>query len=457
MKPSKISRRSTLRALGTAALALPFFEMISSRRADAGAGVAKRVIFFYFPDGVPATSQNGEPSLFHATGSQGSFSLPAVLAPLAPFKDDCVFLNGLSMGPTDAGSHPGGAKKLLTAVDGGQGQSIDQVLAKSVGSDAPWQHLYLGCGANANNASGDKHISYASPGQSIAPNDDPLDAFNLLFGSPTPPMGGTGGGGPMVDPVKVSVVDGILDDMSRMQARLGNVEKSKLALHLEALREVEKRIKGMGTTTPPPSASCTMPSLDTSGFAPSELYSPSKFPAVLRAQMDLMIEAMACGLTRVGTIQASQHTSDLVMSQFPNTPMYDPSFDMRSHQASHYGASHDFTKREFKAFVQQCTWWVSQFAYLIQELAARPEGNGTMLDNSLVLLCTEVCDGNTHNHDDMPMILAGRGGGRVSTGRLLDYGGYRHGGLFTSIAQAMGSGMQTFGDVGAGALPGLVS
>ena len=453
MRQPKMSRRSTLRTLGAAALALPFFEMLSSRRALAGAGIAKRVIFFYFPDGVPAVSQNGEPSLFHATGSEHAFSLPEVLAPLAPYQNDCVFLNGLSMGATDAGSHPGGAKKLLTATDGGEGVSIDQVLAKSVGSDAPWQHLYLGCGANSNNASGDKHITYASPGQSIAPNDDPMGAFALLFGStPTPT---TGGSGPMVDAHKVSVIDGILDDMKRLQARVGNAEKSKLDLHLEALREVEKRIKG-GTPLPP-SASCDTPTLDTTGFGPSDLDTASKFPAVLRAQIDLMVEAMACGLTRVGTIQASQHTSDLVMSQFPNTPMYDATFDMRSHQASHYGAAHDATKREFKAFTQQCTWWVSQFAYLIGELAARPEGDATMLDNSLVLLCSEVCDGNTHNHDNMPLILAGRGGGKVSTGRLLDYGGYRHGGLFASIAQAMGSNMQTFGDAGAGALPGLVT
>ncbi len=454
MRRSNISRRSALRTMGAAALTLPFFEMLSSRRALGAGGVAKRVLFFYFPDGVPAVSQNGEPSLFHATGSEHAFSLPEVLAPLAPFKDDCVFMNGLSMGPTDAGSHPGGAKKLLTAVDGGEGVSIDQVLAKSVGASAPWQHLYLGCGANAGNASGDKHISYASPGQSISPNDDPMNAFDLLFGSMNPPAQGGGGSAPMVDPLKVSVIDGILDDMQRLQGRLGTVEKSKLDLHLEALREVEKRIKG-GATPTTPTASCTTPTLD-GGFAASELYAPDKFPVVLRAQMDLMIEAMACGLTQVGTIQASQHTSDLVMSQFPGTPMYDPTFDMRSHQASHYGAAHDPTKREFKAFVQQCTWWVSQFAYLVQELAARPEGEGTMLDNSLVLLCTEVCDGNTHNHDDMPFILAGRGGGRVSTGRLLDFGGARHGGLFASIAQAMGSNVQTFGDAGAGPLPGLL-
>jgi hypothetical protein len=145
------------------------------------------------------------------------------------------------------------------------------------------------------------------------------------------------------------------------------------------------------------------------------------------------------------------------MSKFPNTPMFDPSFDMRSHQASHYGASHDPTKKEFSAFVKQCKWWVSQFAYLLGELASRPEGDGTMLDHSMVLLCSEVCDGNTHFHDDMPFVLAGGAGGRIPTGRLLNTGGRRHADLFIAMAQAMGLDLQSFGDANGGALPGLLA
>jgi hypothetical protein len=137
--------------------------------------------------------------------------------------------------------------------------------------------------------------------------------------------------------------------------------------------------------------------------------------------------------------------------------MYDPLFDMRSHQASHYGASHDLAKREYLAYVRQATWWTEQFAYLLAQLAARPEGDGTMLDYSLVLACTEVCDGNTHGHDDMPFILAGGGGGKIRTGRLLDVGYRRHGDLFVAIANAMGDPLTGFGDASSGALPGLLA
>ncbi len=444
----RISRRNMLAGMGAAGLALPFYQLLKPAESKAAGGIAKRVIFFYFPDGVPGISQNGETSLWHCTGSGSNFSLSEVLQPLSAFKDDCVFINGLSMGGTDSGSHPGGAKKLLTAVDGGYGESIDQFLARTAGANAPFRHLYLGAMANQNNASGDKHISYPSAGQSITPEDNPRKAFDLLFGGASGPAPGG-----MPDPIKVSIIDGMLGDLQALQSSLGTTEKQKLDMHLESLREVEKRIKGEGIM---PVVSCDNPAVDTSGFSDQELYDPAKFPAILKAQIDLMVLAMACGLTQVGTIQASQHTSELIMSRFPGTEMYNPNFDMRSHQASHYGASHDYNKPEFKAFVQQCKWWVSQFAYLLQQLKNTPDTDGTMLDTSLVLLCTEVCDGNTHLHDDMPFVLAGRAGGAISTGRLLSYGYERHGKLFVSMAQAMGQNIGSFGDAGSGPLAGLL-
>ncbi len=448
------SRRSILRLLGGAGLALPLAHLIGSQSSRADGAVAKRAIFFTFPDGVVGPSQNGDPSKWHATGNGSSFTLGQLQQPLAPFKDRCVFLNGLTMGPADSGSHPGGAKKLLTATDGGMGRSIDRVLADTVGADAPFKHVYLGAHATANDASGDKYVSYVAPGQSVAPQDDPRAAFATLFGDalPTP----RDPGAPIEpDPRKVSVIDGVLGDMNELRAQLGEVEKSKLDLHLEALREVEKRIKNPGLTgTNDPS--CAEPSVDATGITDGTLHDPTYFPEVLRAQIDVMVLAMACGLTRVGVIQGSQHTSELLMSRFPNTPMFDPSFDMRSHQASHYGAAHDPSKREYAAFVQHTTWWVSQLAYLLSELASRPEGDGTMLDHSLVFFGTEVCDGNTHLHDDMPFVLAGGGSGRIATGRVLNTGGRRHADLYIAMAQAMGHSMGSFGDASGGALPGLL-
>jgi hypothetical protein len=248
------------------------------------------------------------------------------------------------------------------------------------------------------------------------------------------------------------VIDAALSDMNDMRARLGDVEKTKLDLHLEALRDVERRIKGLGAEALP---ACNQSLGSVSGVDATRLYDPGHFPEVLRAQLDLAVQAMACGLTKVAVVQASQHTSELIMSRFPGTPIYKPGFDMRSHQASHYGVSSD---PKFDEYVKQRTWFATAFAHVLEQLAARPEGSGTMLDHSLVLLCSEISDGNTHSHDDMPFVLAGGGGGTIRTGRLLDYGGRRHSDLLGSIAHAMGeTSIQTYGQGGMGLLPGLLA
>ncbi|MFT6396567.1 MAG: hypothetical protein ACJAYU_001310 [Bradymonadia bacterium] len=137
--------------------------------------------------------------------------------------------------------------------------------------------------------------------------------------------------------------------------------------------------------------------------------------------------------------------------------MFDAGYDMRSHQASHYGASHDRGHREFADYVDQRGWWVQQFRYLLEQLEARPEGDGTMLDHSTILLCSEVCDGNTHLHDNMPFVVAGRAGGAISTGRLLQYESMRHSNLLVGLGRSMGADLNNFGQESFGPLPGLLS
>jgi hypothetical protein len=249
-----------------------------------------------------------------------------------------------------------------------------------------------------------------------------------------------------------SVLDTDLADLTELQARLGAVEKSKLDLHLEALRDLEKRLAGGGAVG---GAACSTVAPGSIGMIDgSTLYDAGHFPQILRAQIDVMVQAMACGLTRVGVIQASQHTSDLIMSRFAEDPaLYTPSFDMRSHQASHYGVSSD---SKFSAYVAQVRWFVAQLAYLLGALQQRPEGDGTMLDYSMVLACSEISDGNTHKHDNMPFLLAGGGGGALRTGRILDVGYRRHGDLYLAMAKAMGADRMSFGDASQGILPGVL-
>lgn len=453
-------RRTFLRGALGAAVASPFASLLRPGRATASGGGARRLIVFYFPDGVAGRSQDGDASLWEARASGGRISLSEQLAPLAGMEERCVFVNGLQMGSADEGSHPGGAKKLLTNVDGGGGTSIDQYLASTVGASAPFRHLYLGAQATVNGASGDKFISYPSPGVTIAPEDDPRAAFRRLFdGTIVAP------GVPGADPAteaelrrQRSVLDVHLQDLAELRGRLGSLEQRKLDVHLESIRDVERRLARMempGATAPPP-ASCDAPSL---GYdvAEASRYDAAVFGRILDAQMDVMVQAMACGLTRVGVLQGGHHTSELIMSRIPGSEMHDPGFDMRSHQASHYGARHDRSNRLFVDYIAQRRWWVAKYRALLERLDAIPEADGTMLDYTLVLLCTEVSDGNTHSHHDMPFVLAGGAGGRIATGRVLETGGRRHGDLLASLAVAMGQSVGGWGYESHGPLTGLVT
>ena len=413
----------------------PLAGMLPSARAWADGGV-ERVVFFYFPDGVASWSQNGDASKWHASGSENDFALGEQQSPLQDWKDRCLFFNGLYMGGTDEGSHPGGAQKLLTATDYGYGASIDQVLAHSFGASAPWRHLYLGVQSGADSASGDKFISYPVSGTSIAPEDDPKAAFEGLFGGWT----SSGSGGSEVDPAQEAILAAIEQDVLELRRDLDGIEKDKLDYHLESVGELQARLDGGGSSS---SASCSEPSL---AYSDGELYDPSRFGDILRAQIDNTVLAMECGLTKVATIQCSHHTSELVMSRIPGTAFHDESYDMRSHQASHYGSSHDPSSREYAAFLEHGRYWAENFAYLLAELAARPEGGGTMLDRTLCVLVTEVCDGNIHDHGNMPFVVAGACRG----GRLLEMSGHRHGDLWAAVGRACGQDMWSFGDSSSG-------
>src|SRR5260221_8169121 len=185
------------------------------------------------------------------------------------------------MGPTDTGSHPGGAKKLLTATDGGNGISIDQHLASTVGAGDAFKLLYLGAQANATNASADMHIRYVSPGFTTPPDDDPVAVFARVF-----PGGGTtsGGGSDPRIARRLSVLDNARAELEQLESQLGDTEKTKLDLHLEGVREVETRLQMLAAG----GGTCAMPSIDAAGLDPAVLYAPEKFPQLLRAQTDVL-------------------------------------------------------------------------------------------------------------------------------------------------------------------------
>ena len=444
----KISRRRLIQGGTALGATMPFWK---SRTLWAQPSTAKRIIFFYFPDGVVGTSESGTQSLWHASGSEHSFELGSQLAPLIPYQNQCLFINGVSLAVGGAaGGHPDGAMRLLTASKNANHESIDQYLARTAGAAAPWRHLYLGVQSNQGPATIGKHLSYPSATNSVPPQDDPRVAFCDLFAQ-------SYDGISTCEDMRITQkksIDSALVDLESLRSQLGSLESNKLERHLEALNELQYRNDTLTSTIE--QAQCTEKQLSVGSLGPS-LYDPAVYPDTLKAQIDLMVLGMECELTRVGVIQNSHHTSNLAMNRFVGTEMYNPSNDIPSHEASHYGANHDSSNPFYTAFIQQRTWWVEQFAYLLQELNTRPEGNGTMLDNSIVVLCSEVSDGNTHSFDNIPLVVAGGGGGMIRSGRLLEYNKKPHADLWITLARAMGEDISQFGEDGSGLLDGILS
>jgi len=426
------SRRNFLRGVAATSLLAPFAtDLVSGAQRKAYAASPKRVMFVYVPDGCI-------PEKWHATGSERGFTLPDMTAPLTPIKDHLVFLSGLTMYSGGA-THEGGIAKVLTGVSD---VSLDVFLGQQLGKDTPHRSLQLGVGSTFQNGSGS--MSFIGAGQPVNPDDDPLNAFSRVFGN-------VGGGAEqdLAARQKKSVLDAALSDLNALRTRLGNTEKGKLDTHLESLREVERRITGNAV------AACDIANFNSVGFVnsgqdyyPKTYHREDKFQTVSRLQMDLAVLSLSCGATRVASLMFSHPVSP--------THLLDTGVGTANHDASHYGDPTSGTARDFVTLKR---WFMDEFVYLIEKMDATPDGAGTLLDNTLVLLCSELGDGNRHDHDNMPFVLAGRAGGALQTGRSLQFNG-KNGGqnephtkLLVSIAHAMDVNIDSYGYTGHGKGP----
>jgi len=392
----------------------------------AGTG-SKKAIFIYIPDGCI-------PSEWHPTGTEFAFTLAPMTEPLAAVAQHCVFISGVNMYESGSG-HEGGIAAVAT---GGSDRSLDVLLAESL-PPRPISSLFLGVGANYQN--GTDNFSFLPGSKVRTPEDNPLNAFESVFGE------GVGGpGGPTS-----SVLDAALGDLSDLRAKLGIAEQAKLDLHLDALRELEQRL-----ADPDNQQACSTTGWNDEGFTvpegwhgyPPVYHLEEHFQLIGQLQMELATLALGCDRTDVVSLQWS-HPVSLTRMEWTGS-------GQSHHNASHYGradsqGAEDFTKMK--------RWYAEKFAEFLRMLADRPYGDGTLLDNSLVFLFSELGDGNRHDHRDMPFILAGGGGGVLSTGRYLHYDEEAHTKLLVSIANGMGVDIESFGysGHGLGGLPGLLN
>ena len=219
------------------------------------------------------------------------------------------------------------------------------------------------------------------------------------------------------------VVDLLVDEATALRTRLGSEERPKLDAHLEALAKVEKGLPG-GAGCAPPDAPDPLATGDNANF-----------PAITTAQIDMMVTALACDMTRVASLQCSHTVS-------PTVPTWLSIAD------GHHSLSHidDSNVAGVAQFVQAERWFAEQFKYLVQKLADTDEADGTgkMLDNSVIVWAKEMGDSRAHTCKGVPFVLAGGAGGQWKTGRFLKTGGESHGKLWVSVCHALGLDTKTF-------------
>ncbi len=429
----RMSRRTVLRGAGGVSIALPWMAAMAPRLASAQAA-PKRFAVVFFSNGV-VTSQ------WTPTGSETAFTLSPVLAPLKDLQSKIVVLQGVNMGSASAqggNGHQAGMQNLLTGRRGAGGLSIDQAIANRVGMTTKFPSLQLGVAANAQYQGGYyTFVSYAGAGKPLTAEDDPRKVFARVF---TDVAGDPGMQLTKLDR-KRSILDLVKADFQVLSPRLGASDRAKLDQHLSGVREIERRLMlggfsgGGGKKPAAPPATLSVGN--------------DNFPMLSSLMMDMMVGAFASDQTRVATLQYSTGQSGTRHAGWAG-PQPSPGY--------HHGISHQTDQGSIDALARVQTWYVQQFAELGKRLQSVTEGNGSLLDNTTVLLVSEVSVGSTHSFKDMPYVLMGGCGGAIKTGRYMSALNRNHNDLFVSLGNAMGVADTIFGDpaYSKGPLPGLV-
>jgi hypothetical protein len=444
----RVDRRRFIKAAGGMTLALP---LLSSLKGARGAPTAfpKRLITMYTPNGQITDA-------WHPTSvtSETSFTLNETHKPLEALKDRMVLFSGIDLVIADAtgadapgGPHQRGIGTLFTGQhlltgefrDGcgsqagwANGISIDQEVANHIGNDTLFKSLELGIRATENDVQG--RIAYSAAGAPLPPMLTPLDMYDRIFRDlPPPPMDGTT---PPEDPAiaqRRSVLNSVGQQLSSLSSRVSVDDKRKLDAHLALVRDIERRLNRMTIT-------CEKPAVPPTLDPVSEI----DMPLIADTEMDLLALAFACDLSRVASITIS---TGLNRVRYPwinyvNSAGQTIASQMEGHPLSHNPQSSFDARAEFVARAQ---WHSGLVARLFDKLSQIPEGDGTAADNTLLVWCSEVAQGDTHSHVNMPFLIMG-GGWHFPTGRYVQCTpGTSHSNLLVSILNAMGLETTTFG------------
>jgi len=446
--PNQTSRRHFLRGAGVA-LALPWMESLpilsmplraQDGKATAAAPFAEnankppiRFAHIFFSNGV-------EPIHWWAKGRGPSMEFGPAAEPLAPIREDIVFLRGLyhQKAFTSTSPHLGrmnllsGATVSLDPKEIRVGTSFDQILAQRIGSHTAAPSLALGIEPNELRLEDGlsmiygSNISWVSPTRPATKEIYPSRAFDQLVGD---------GKGRKFDR---SILDAVLQEAHSLQPKVSAGDRKKLEEYLESVRDIEKRIDHASREE---RLEGWRPTLKQPNMPRPADEIPQNAPAHMKLMLDLIVLAFQMDKTRIITLMLN---NDLSQMNFK--------FLEGVRGALHLDLTHNGKAPELEAmYLKTNQFHVRQFTYLVQRLKEIDEGGTSLLDNSILMFASSLFDGDTHSADQLPIVLAGKAGGALLTGRVLDCldkgnDNRRACSLYLSLMDAMGVRLDRFGD-----------
>jgi len=399
-----MSRRTALRGLGVT-LALPLLDsMIPAQTplAKTAAKAAPHMGFVYFPHG--AIMDQWTP-----TAEGADFSLTPILKPLEPFKKQLTIISGLGNRAADGSSvHATAPGTWLSGVaprpthEPFGGVTVDQIAAQHIGQDTPLPSLELateeryGNGGACDREYGCSYantISFRTPTTPLPMEFDPHKVFEKLFG-----QGNTAEERQSRGDENTSILDAITSDTNELRSRLGAQDKSKLNDYMESVREIERRVQKMGKGV---SSDLKLPEL-----APGI---PENFEERLNLMFDMAALAYQANITRIFSLMMCREASNLTYNQIGVADAF--------HPVSH----HQNNPAKIEKLIKIQTYHAKLFARFLTRLKNMPDGDGSMLDHSLILFGSNMSNSNAHNHFPLPLSVVGGAWGKLKGNQHLRY------------------------------------